>query len=596
MTRCSLVVPLRLSSAVTPPDPDAAIAEILFVGGTDERVALSEAVATASGTTAVRWLPAPAQSGSGFAAACNAGAAAAAHPYVIFLVPEVQPHPGWLAPLLDLVERDPRVAVAGSMLLSSPDTIYHAGIIVDQECWPRRIYAGFPAGHPAVNRTRRMQMVSGACMLVRRDAFEAMGGFDTAFAAEDAGFDLCLRLGQSGREVYYCHDSVAACPADGPHRDESPESLSRSRRLFRTRWIHKLRPDDVSYYAADRLLQVRYEEGAAACVIVSPPLATALPDPRANATEQVLAARGHQVRALLEQNTRLMERITGLEAESRRRAASGAVAVATMLEPPLSSLAALAPVPTPSHLTAGDDLLPSPELALSVGGAFRETGEEFLPYFIEIGGLRPTDRVLDIGCGVGRMAVPLTGYLTGDGRYDGFDVMANAIDWCQRHITPRYPSFRFEHAALRNRAYNSSATTAPTAYEFPYPPASFDFVFLTSVFTHMLPDEVRHYLAEIARVLRPGGRCFSTFFLLNAESEGLMRAGLSPHFPFAHRHDGYRVQDVDVPEAAVAYDEPLMRQWYHTAGLVIADPIRYGYWCGRLDGLSLQDIVLATKS
>ncbi len=74
-----------------------------------------------------------------------------------------------------------------------------------------------------------------------------------------------------------------------------------------------------------------------------------------------------------------------------------------------------------------------------MGGEFRATGEEFLTYFIEIGGLRPSDRVLDVGCGVGRMAVPLTRYLSPEGRYEGFDVMANAVEWCQRHITPRFP-------------------------------------------------------------------------------------------------------------------------------------------------------------
>ncbi len=97
-------------------------------------------------------------------------------------------------------------------------------------------------------------------------------------------------------------------------------------------------------------------------------------------------------------------------------------------------------------------------------------------------------------------------------------------------------------------------------------------------------------------MLRPGGRCFVTSFLLNAESEGLIRAGLSPHFPFPYRHDGYRLQQEDMPEAAVAYDEALLRRWFREAGLTVTNPIRYGFWCGRLDGLSLQDIVVAIKS
>ena len=45
---------------------------------------------------------------------------------------------------------------------------------------------------------------------------------------------------------------------------------------------------------------------------------------------------------------------------------------------------------------------------------------------------RPGERVLDVGCGIGRMARPLAGYLTGDGSYDGFDVNREGIRWCTR--------------------------------------------------------------------------------------------------------------------------------------------------------------------
>src|SRR5262249_6440676 len=53
-------------------------------------------------------------------------------------------------------------------------------------------------------------------------------------------------------------------------------------------------------------------------------------------------------------------------------------------------------------------------------------------------------------------------------------------------------------------------------FVFPYADASFDFVFLTSVFTHMLPAEVAQYLREVRRVLRPAGRCPAAFFFLHA--------------------------------------------------------------------------------
>lgn len=626
MTRCSLVLPLHdlASDADAPPDPatpaalagpvalemlaslaarvthEASIAEVILAGGDAyadafQLHAASRSTQAAQHDTLVRSASLPSQ--AGFAAACNAGAAMATQPYLLFLAPRLLPREGWVAPLLACLAASPRAAAAGSLLLTTADTVHHAGIVIDEERRPRPLYAGFPASHPAVRRSRRMQMVGPASFLVRRELFDEMGGFDAAFAAEDAGFDLCLRLGERGFEIHACHASVASCPPSGPHGDESPVRLARSARLFRTRWIHTLRPDDVSCYQEDRLLRVRYADVSdtgsppSASVAVAPPL-TLTPsssdadDDRAYPAERVLTARSHQVGALLQENARLLEQIAGLQAASRTPASSVARA-------PRSSSVAAADA---EEDQTEDDLMPSPALALSVGGDFRETGEEFFTYFVDLGGLRPADAVLEVGCGVGRMAVPLTRFLTdGGGRYDGFDVMADAIAWCRTHITPRFPAFTFQHAALRNRAYNASATTRATDFVFPYPDASFDFVFLTSVFTHLLSDEVQHYLSEIVRVLRPGGRCFSTFFLLNAESLGLMQAGLSPHFPFAHRLEDCRVQDADVPESAVAYDEARIRRWYQAAGLAIDEPVRYGTWCGRLDGLSLQDIVLALK-
>jgi len=58
-------------------------------------------------------------------------------------------------------------------------------------------------------------------------------------------------------------------------------------------------------------------------------------------------------------------------------------------------------------------------------------------------------RVLDIGCGSGRVAVPLTGYLCA-GFYEGFDVDAEMIAWCRREIGARYTAFGFEVIDVTN--------------------------------------------------------------------------------------------------------------------------------------------------
>lgn len=99
---------------------------------------------------------------------------------------------------------------------------------------------------------------------------------------------------------------------------------------------------------------------------------------------------------------------------------------------------------------------------------FETTGREFLGYFIELGGLRPRDAVLEIGCGPGRMALPLTRYLNREGHYVGMDIVAKAINWCRRNISRRYPNFRFHHVDITNRRYNPTGTVHADEYIFPF--------------------------------------------------------------------------------------------------------------------------------
>ncbi len=176
-----------------------------------------------------------------------------------------------------------------------------------------------------------------------------------------------------------------------------------------------------------------------------------------------------------------------------------------------------------------DPFIP-PNWLHSVGDlGFKEVGEEFFKYFVNLGGLRPHQRVLDVGSGTGRMALPLTKYLK-DGSYEGLDIVAPSVEWCQKTYTSRYPNFRFHFSDIYNKEYNPDGKFKASEYRFPFESASFDFVFLTSVFTHMLPQDMENYLSEIARVLKSDGRVFITYFLLNPESLELIRANASKFF------------------------------------------------------------------
>jgi SAM-dependent methyltransferase len=221
---------------------------------------------------------------------------------------------------------------------------------------------------------------------------------------------------------------------------------------------------------------------------------------------------------------------------------------------------------------------------------FHAIGQRLFGYLVDIGGVRPTDRVLDIGCSVGRIAIPFTEYLS-TGTYDGFDIERPAVEFCQRVITPRHPNFRFVHADLYNAHYTPDSETQAGQYRFPYGDERFDFVFLTSVFTHMQRPETEHYLSEIARVLAPGGRLFATFFLLDETSEAAIAEGKAD-FTFAHQGNGARVEKAEDPDFAVAHPLLEIVAAMETRGLRMASH-HQGAWIGRPGRAGYQDIILA---
>jgi SAM-dependent methyltransferase len=239
-----------------------------------------------------------------------------------------------------------------------------------------------------------------------------------------------------------------------------------------------------------------------------------------------------------------------------------------------------------------DPLTPPRRLGFVGSGDFRTAGDAFRQLFVDLGGLRPDEDVLDVGSGVGRGAIGLTGWLRG--RYEGIDVVRRGIQWCQQAITPRYPNFHFQVADVYNRHYNPVGRFSASEYRFPFEDRSFDLVVLTSVFTHLLPPDRDNYLLEIARVLRPTGRCLATFFLLNDEARQSLQDGpRALNFRFSGPR--YWTDNERIPEAAVAYEEADVSEELARSGLRIAT-VRYGVWSGRSDGVGWQDVVVAERS
>lgn len=132
---------------------------------------------------------------------------------------------------------------------------------------------------------------------------------------------------------------------------------------------------------------------------------------------------------------------------------------------------------------------------------------------VSLAQLDEQSKLLDIGCGQGRLAIGLTAKLPKIDLYCGIDVSRRSIEWCNRNLAAFHSNFRFLHLDIQNERYNPYGIPFEPPVQLPLADDSFDVAFLYSVFTHMRSRDVESYLRDIGRVLRPGGRVFFTVYV-----------------------------------------------------------------------------------
>ena len=225
---------------------------------------------------------------------------------------------------------------------------------------------------------------------------------------------------------------------------------------------------------------------------------------------------------------------------------------------------------------SGDAGLPRPDTSVHpVGGVSAERGPNQLR-LLQHWGLRPTSQVLEIGCGVGRLAYELAPYLADGGSYAGFDIGPKAIRWLNEHYAPRLPNFRFDLVDARNARYRPRRGGGADGIRFPYDDGRFDVVCALAVFMHMPLPEIAHYFDEIVRVLAPGGVAVATF--------RSVAAGEQP--PPARGREWVPVEPgvysifPEMPGRSLAYDDALIRRTIAGAGLELVAFVE-GRWHGR---------------
>jgi ubiquinone/menaquinone biosynthesis C-methylase UbiE len=192
------------------------------------------------------------------------------------------------------------------------------------------------------------------------------------------------------------------------------------------------------------------------------------------------------------------------------------------------------------------------------GRRWARNGQIVKRVLVEDLGLQPSDRVLEVGCGGGRNALALADYLE-PGGYVGLDIDEESVRACRAQ--PALQKFEFIVADVENDLYNPQGGAKASEYRFPFDDGSFDFVFLQSVFTHMLEDDCANYAREMMRVLRPGGTAAVSIFLQTTPVSGQA-------FSFTGRAGAAYLEYAEIPTKVVGYELAAFERWFAGAAEV----------------------------
>lgn len=185
----------------------------------------------------------------GYARASNQGARQASGRHLLFLNNDTEVQPGWLEPLLEGLE-DSQVGAVGSKLLFPDGRVQHAGVVVindqhhDIPLTASHLCLHESADTPRANERRLCQSLTAACLLVRRQAFFEVGGFDEGYWNGFEDVDLCFKLGERcWLRVYEPRSVVIHHEMQGGV--ERVVRFGQNAQRLCSRWLAKITPDMI---------------------------------------------------------------------------------------------------------------------------------------------------------------------------------------------------------------------------------------------------------------------------------------------------------------------------------------------------------------
>lgn len=195
----------------------------------------------------------------------NQGAKVARGKYLIFLNNDTKPLTGWCTNIVEEFNANPYTGVQGAKLLYANGTIQHAGMVFGKRPGrleePYHAYLCAPADASFVNRKREVQFVTGACLAIRKELFEQVGGFDEAYVFGWEDTDLCMKVKQIGAKIVYNPEVVLYHfeSVTKKLREENGENIlscnnpheHKNRKRFFEKWGNIVKWDAELFYSED---------------------------------------------------------------------------------------------------------------------------------------------------------------------------------------------------------------------------------------------------------------------------------------------------------------------------------------------------------
>jgi len=181
--------------------------------------------------------------------------------YYILLNSDVEVHPGWIAPVIELMESDPKIAVAAPKIKSylQKDHFEHAGAaggFIDSFGYPfcrGRMFYEIEEDKGQYEQSDEIFWASGAALFIKKKCWDEANGFDERFFAHMEEIDLCWRLKNRGYKVMYCAQSEVFHLGGGTLNTENPFKTYLN---FRNNLL--LLKKNLPYWRAVLIISIRY--------------------------------------------------------------------------------------------------------------------------------------------------------------------------------------------------------------------------------------------------------------------------------------------------------------------------------------------------